>query len=160
MKTFISIFLIFLNIFCCSCSNKRTSIFNRKEILSFEFPIFLGAYDINRVQNQPPETKSISYKVKVDYKSKKVLDWYDKEFKKTGYKNYQTSSFGKREWEEFVDATRPENPLVIQLISIWVNQNETIMVIVLLRYIPENGEELPTEQFVLCQVQPFVEIKE
>jgi len=121
---------------------------------SVKIPIIPGSYNITRIFNNPPKTKSLNYFMQARYPADEVLAFYNLKFKEIGY--VPSLNKFKRKWERFIDSAIEGNPKVRQLLALWINPDLKLEAFLALRYI-ENGESWSNELHVICQIQPLID---
>ncbi len=156
---------LFLVIFLCYLL--LPTIAGDKELL--ESLVFPEAYEVVSGYDDRLKLTAISYKVKLKYPSKEVLEFCDKKLEELGWqkKLEYTPEVGDRGWIDFIDGTREGGPLVHRLFASWHDKNRNKMVILLLKYYSYNltrKEKLYTKApntdvlNVIVQVGPYVEL--
>ncbi len=147
---------------CMQISNKQlaTSDFLNKKV-------YPGSYDHITTNTEQSGLYALIYKVKLKYPSKKILDFYDKEFAHQGWAKFSDNKYygDAREWESFIDETQKGEPLIHQIIAFWINDNKEQVYHLVLRYFSYNyrGKNLEeTEnpesdvQYVHLQLLPYI----
>lgn len=130
--------------------------------------IFPNAYEVVSGYDDWLGLEAISYKAKLKYPSKEVLDFCDKKLEGLGWlkKIEYTPEVGDRGWIDFIDGTKEEKPLVHKLFASWHDKNKHKIVILLLKYYSYNLSEkeklyakVPNTDVlnVIVQVGPYVE---
>ena len=107
-------------------------------------------------------------KVTIPYPSKDVLDFYDKEMSKRGYKPFveEYYKYANRKWQSFEEVTKKDKLYVSQLIADWVDSNRSRRAVRVLhcywhlKMKEHNRSILEVEdvQHVIFQIMPFVTI--
>jgi len=148
------------------CRGDEVGERNSKIISKTQIPIYPGAMDVKHYSLKNGLIKGVSYKVKLPYPSKDVLDFYNKEMSKRGYKPFveEYYKYADRKWQFFEDVTKKDKLYVSQLIAYWVDSNRKRRVVLALRYywhlkMKEHNRsilEVEDVQHVIFQIMPFV----
>ena len=148
------------------CRGDEVGERNSKIISKTLIPIYPGAINVKHYSLKNGLIKGVSYKVKLPYPSKDVLDFYDKEMSKRGYKPFveEYYKYVDRKWQFLEDVTKKDKLYVSQLIADWVDSNRKRRVVLVLRYywhlkMKEHNRsilEVEDVQHVIFQIMPFV----
>lgn len=127
-------------------------------LIGYEIPIYPGAYEVEKkpFMELLPVTKIISYKVKVAYPSKEVLDFYENIFSEEGWQPFEQPEQGTREWEEYIDGNKEGNPHAARIGDWWADEDKQYMIFLRLRHFSKPFEkELTDEEIVTCSISPY-----
>jgi len=115
-----------------------------------------------------PECRNVTYKIRLPFPSKEVVRFYDDKLIAIGWVPFVEPNYPEtnRAWQQFIDGTVKENPLIHHLLAEWVNKDKTRIVSLAIRYIsiysnkPERmyaKEPYPNSdiQEVTLQIRPF-----
>ena len=146
------------------------SIYSKEEnendmILSLLYP---GAYNIYNHTFKKTNVIQIQYLVKLPYPSLDVLNFYDNELKKKGWKEHTTAYFDNtQDWISVWDGTIKGEPLTHRLDSYWVNKSQNKIVVLMLEYrsynlgkkeILKSSKPNNNIQRVILQIGPYSEL--
>ena len=128
--------IIFLSLFHLLSSSSNSQFPPKEEVELLKKLVFPTAYEVVTGYDNKLKITAISYKVKLKYPSKEVLEFCDRELKKIGWQEYKNPPFNKgtRIWSDFEDGTKGGIPLVHQLFALWNNKEKSKMITLSLRY--------------------------
>jgi len=87
-------------------------------IANISLPAYPGAYDLRRRQAPDGEWKAISYRVRIDYPSRQVVDFYHYELTSSGW--HKTPAAGRPQWQRSVKGTTVKATLQ----ATWLDERE------------------------------------
>ncbi len=138
-------------------------------ITQFAFPenvmdkVYPGAFDIQKKTVEKEKMQFIYYKVKDDYPSVKVYDFYSNILNAQDCREMDWKHQNLRVWFSFIDGTLKNNPMVYEFRAIWADKNKKEMFILSLRYYSKPGlkQDEPDNsiQHVYFQKRPFLRLQ-
>ena len=132
-----ALLILFLCIALSRCSSRDSSFGNAASdtIQHSQIPLYVGAEEI-KPYKRGGSIEGISYKLRLPYATKEVLNFYDTKMGEIGYKPFveEYYKYADREWQLFVDATMPRKPDVAQLIASWISLSRAKRATLVLRY--------------------------
>ena len=149
----IAVILFLISIIAVICNGVKAE---NDAYQMFEIPVMPNGYNIKTLTSKAKGTKSTNYLVKIKYPASEVLEFYDIRFKEMGYVPFLNGGFGRREWECFNDGTKKGNPMVKQLLALWINPELYVEAVLALIY-QKAGKKWGDELRVLCQIQPTID---
>ena len=100
--------------------------------LSIEIPVFQGGYDIKRELNLSGETKSITYRVRIEYPAAEIVEFYDSYLNGKGW----ISSFEicQRHWAESDDKPKYSGLPGRQMFVSWQHPDLNLKLVLWLKH--------------------------
>ena len=159
----IALLLALTFVACGAPKNDKSEVMNAY-IKDFKHPIYKDAKNIKNYVLGDGLTRGVSYNVKIFYPANEVMEFYEAEMRRLGYKPTVDKVFDK-DWHSFVDGTKQGEPYVAQLSASWTDQSQNVRTVLILRYywyvdqkrtaiILESNEDLN----VAFQIMPFFTI--
>ena len=125
--------------------------------------VYPGAFDIQKKAIEKEQMQFIYYKVKDDYPSVKVYDFYSNILNAQNYQEMDWKHQNLGVWFSFIDGTRKSEPIVYEFRAIWADKNRKEMFILSLRYYSKSGlkQDEPDNsiQHVYFQKRPFLPLQ-
>lgn len=170
----IGLFSVFISLYLSSCVKKEKTLIISKELAdiieNYEIPIYPGGFDITTSKNTTKGIKSVHYKKEIQRLSTIILDFYDNEFQKKNWKPFKQpiNEYADRTWKDFMDGTKPNKPMIDQLITFWHDNDKKIMIFLALQHVTPQREDgswirettpgVKKQQIVYCKIMPYIEL--
>jgi len=127
-------FISFLIIISCSFSsgNGETEPFP-----DIKIPIHPNAFDVVKYSNEPKGTKSIYYKINIEFPAQDVILFYEEQLKRMEFIEYSEDSYGTRRWENFNAKTgnwEIVSTIPARYIATWIDKEKKIRIVLFMRY--------------------------
>ena len=126
--------------------------------------VYPGAFDIQKKKVEQEQMQFIYYKVKDDYPSVKIYDFYSKILNEQNYQEMDWKQQHLGVWFSFIDGTLKNRPVVYEFRAIWADKNKKEMFVLSLRYYSKSGlkQEEPDNNIlhVYFQKRPFLRLQD
>lgn len=124
---------------------------------NFEIPIYRNAEDVNYFFDPSTRIKSTTYIVGTAYPAKKIVNFYKNKFKEFGFCEIVQDRAAKGKWISFQDGSRKGTPFIRTFAKSWTDQEETVRILLVLRYETEVFGKWRNELLVSCQIIPYID---
>lgn len=154
--TLLYVFII-MSVIACNSGKVEENLDSTKKA---ELIIYPGASNIKYKNLFDGKLFGVLYDVKIRYPAKEIIDFYEREMSKKGYKPFNDKNHSERNWSYYQDATIKGSPDVASYVYTWSDTQQTKIITLILKYFYKSGEKKIVlsnndNLTVIFQIAPF-----